>query len=43
MEDLGFDALGGNTNVLGAKHRFNTPATRRAMAPDQSLGIDLPF
>jgi autophagy-related protein 2 len=43
VEDLGFDALGGNTNVLGAKYRFNTPATRRVNAPDRNLGVDLPF
>ena len=43
IEDLGFDALGGNTNVLGTRRRFNTPATRHIRASEQNLGIDLPF
>ena len=43
IEDLGYDALGGNTDVLRDKYRFSTPATRRRKIPTQNPGMDLPF
>ena len=43
IEDLGYDALGGNTDVLGNKHRFNTPMARRRKTPTHHPKMDLPF
>ena len=43
IEDLGFDALGGNNSVLGNAYRFNTPAARRRRAPEANSKPELPF
>ena len=44
IEDLGFDALGGNQTALGTQHRFNTPGTSRrakTLRKDQALPFRL--
>ncbi|KAK5163814.1 autophagy- protein 2 [Saxophila tyrrhenica] len=43
IEDLGFDALGGDQSVLGTKHRFHTPATSGRRPPSASSESILPF
>ena len=43
IEDLGFDALGGNQSVLGGQHRFNTPATSAKRLPRGATVQKLPF
>ncbi|KAK3049660.1 autophagy-related protein 2 [Extremus antarcticus] len=43
IEDLGFDALGGNQSALGTRYRFNTPATAGRDKTQSSSPKALPF
>ncbi|KAK3723295.1 autophagy-related protein 2 [Vermiconidia calcicola] len=44
IDDLGFDALGGNQRALGTQHRFNTPLTGRSRrTPASTRHQALPF
>ncbi|KAK3710749.1 autophagy-related protein 2 [Vermiconidia calcicola] len=43
IEDLGFDALGGNQRALGGQYRFNTPVAGRRRTPASTRHQDLPF
>jgi autophagy-related protein 2 len=43
IEDLGFDALGVDEQVLGTRYRFSAPTSRRSLGNKNTSGAKLPF